>query len=56
LELTNNNGNKVRGFKDLVDLRVEHFKDIYKELGRATIGETVRVISYFPRMTKNEDN
>jgi hypothetical protein len=45
--MTNSEGNKVRGFKEMVDLKVQHFKDIFKEPISANIVEILKVISFF---------
>jgi hypothetical protein len=49
-ELKDQNDNSVKRFKGLVDLGVNHFQDIFKELERAKIGEVLKVVSHFPRM------
>jgi hypothetical protein len=55
-EMTNTEGNKVRGFKELADLGIQHFKGIFEEPTSANIGEILRVISLFPRLVNEEDN
>jgi hypothetical protein len=49
-KLTNRDSNKVRGFHDLANLRVHHFKEIFKEPNRE------KVASYFPIFVNEEEN
>jgi len=43
-EMNNIEGNKVRGFKELVDIGIQHFKGIFEKPTGANIGEIFRVI------------
>eukprot|EP01018_Ginkgo_biloba_P014689 Gb_05753 [translate_table: standard] len=52
----NRGGIKVRGLKDLVASRVQHFNEIFKEPDRVDLGEIIQVTTYFPKMVGVEDN
>jgi hypothetical protein len=49
-KLSNQDGTKVRGFRDLADLGVDCFSGLFVEPRENNIGEIVKVISYFSHM------
>jgi hypothetical protein len=54
--MTKEDGSTLCRFKDIVGLRVSHFKNIYQEMDRANIAEIVKLASYFRRFIEEDMN
>lgn len=44
------------GFQGLTKLGIKHFSNIFKDLVKSNLGETLKVIPSFPRMVEEEEN
>ena len=55
-ELQSLEGKKFHGFKNLAELEVYHFSNIYKKPERVTIVGIVKVCSFYPKLISLEDN
>jgi hypothetical protein len=55
-EMIGVDGNRVRSFKELDALGVNHFKILFEELVEANIGEILKLFSFFPRSITKEEN
>jgi hypothetical protein len=55
-KLKDSQGNKKRGFIELVDLGVNHFKELLSESTSEKVGEMLNLISIFPRLVEEEND
>ena len=55
-ELKNEDGEKVTSFKNLADLGVNHFQNLYKALAGASLAEIIQIAQMFPRFVEEDEN
>jgi len=52
--LFNDSGNKVKGFKDLASMGVEHFEIVFRAHEHENVGDILSVLAHFLRLVKDE--
>ena len=55
-DLVDKQGNVVLGFQELLGIGVFHFSQLSKEPLHTNMGDIMKIISFFPRLVKDEDN
>jgi hypothetical protein len=54
--MKNANGGVARGFIEIDTLGFNNFQSLFKEVEKVKMGKILKLISYFPRLIKEEDN
>ena len=55
-ELKNWEGVTIWSFEGLAKLGMDHFQDMFKALGGASIAKIIHIYQLFPRFVEHEDN
>jgi len=54
--MKNANGGVAQGFIEIDTLGFNNFQSLFKEVEKVKMGKILKLISYFPRLIKEEDN